>query len=145
MSPENQPMIDALCLTIIQWRQLGERRGFGFTQDALGHSLQRAPARPIQIGRMGDLPHEAAPLNNDPVNVSRAEQVGYPGMFIERILVDRRNDGLRPRAVFRRQTVFEITGDALQLKLLWTNWPLRPRPTLSNFVFAISKIPTRLR
>src|SRR3989442_2372029 len=120
MSPENQPMIDALCLTIIQWRQLGERRGFGFTQDALGHSLERARAWPIQIGRVGDLPHEAAPLNNDPVNVSRAEQVGYPGMFIERILVDRRDNLFGAGAVFRWHAVLEIAGERLEAKFFVT-------------------------
>ena len=69
------------------------------------------PARPVERGRMGDLAEHAAPFDDDAVNVARAEEVGDPRVFVERVFVDAGDDLFRTRAVFGRHTIFEVTGN----------------------------------
>ena len=56
---------------------------------------------------------QAAPFDDDAVNIARADEVGDPGLFDGGIFVDGGDDLFRARAVFGRDAVFEITGDGL--------------------------------
>jgi hypothetical protein len=82
MPAHHQPMIHPFGLVVIQRRQDGHGGRFGFIEDAFGHRLQRSPAWPVEIGSMGDLPQHAAPLDDDSINITGAEQVADPaGLF----------------------------------------------------------------
>ena len=70
LSPQNQPMLDAFGLRVVERWQVGDRRRFGFVQDALGHRLEGGPARPVERGGFADLPQQAAPFDDDAVDVA---------------------------------------------------------------------------
>ena len=74
-------MIHALGLVILQRWQIGERRRLGFTQNSLRHFLQRAPAGPVEVGRVRDLAQQTPPFDNHPVDVAHAEQVRHQVCF----------------------------------------------------------------
>jgi len=78
MPSQNEAMVDAFHLVIFERRQIGHRRGFGFVENAFGHGLQRAPARPFKIRSVRDLPQGAAPLDDHAINVTRADQIRDP-------------------------------------------------------------------
>src|SRR6267154_1464683 len=99
VSPQDEPVIYAPRLAVLQRRQVGHGGGGSFVEDAFRHRLQGAPARPIQVRRVGDLAKQAPPLDDHPVNVAWADQISYPTVFVQRVLVDRSHDLLRPSAV----------------------------------------------
>ena len=88
MPPQDQPVIGPFGLMIFQRRQRREGRRFRLMQNRFGHRLQGAPTRPVQLRRVRDLSEQAAPFDDDSVNVTRAEQFRHPAMFVERVLVD---------------------------------------------------------
>ena len=101
-------MVDPPGLMKIERRQIDESRRLRFVQEGSCHRLQFAPAGPVQLRGVGDPTQQAAPLNDDAVDVPRAKQVRDPAMFVQRILVDGSHDLLRSGAVFGRHAVFQI-------------------------------------
>ena len=75
-------MVDAFGLMILERRQLGHGRGLGFIKNSFGQGLQFAPAGPVQIGGVSNLPEKAAPFDNDSVDIARPEEVGDPSVFV---------------------------------------------------------------
>src|SRR5213593_1256550 len=70
MPAEDEAMLEALGLSVVERRQIGESGGLGLLEDAFGHCLQRGPAGPIECGGPGDLPEETAPFDDDPIDVA---------------------------------------------------------------------------
>src|SRR5438552_17845760 len=97
-------MIEPFGLVVFQRRQVSEGRGLGLVQNGLSHGLQGAPARPVQVRCMPNLPKQAAPFDDHPVYVAGPEQVAYPAVLVQGVLVDRRADLLGPSPVRRRDT-----------------------------------------
>ncbi len=56
----------------MQRGQISQGGGFGFVEDGFGHGLQGGPARPVQGRGMGDLAQQAAPFDDDTVDVPNA-------------------------------------------------------------------------
>src|SRR6266699_3187660 len=111
-------MIEPFGLVVFQRRQVSEGRGLGLVQNGLSHGLQGAPAWPVQVRCMPNLPKQAAPFDYHPVYVAGPEQVGDPAVLVQRVLVDRGNDLFGPSAVLRRHTIFEVAWNGLQAKFL---------------------------
>ena len=88
MPPEYQAVVHAASLVVFERGEVGQGRGFGLVEDGLGEALQGAPAGPFEVGGVGDLPEQAAPFDDDAVNVARAEEVGNPALLVQGILVD---------------------------------------------------------
>ena len=86
MPAQNQAVVHAAGLVVFERGQVGEGGGLGFVEDGFGQGLQGAPAWPVQVRGVCDLPQQAAPFDDDAVNVAGAEQVGDPGRFGERVL-----------------------------------------------------------
>ena len=86
MPPQDQAVVHAAGLVEIQGWKIGEGGGLGLVESGLGHRLQGPPARPFEVGRMGDLAEEAAPFNDHAVNVPGAERVGNPDLLGERVV-----------------------------------------------------------
>src|SRR5207248_9733501 len=102
---KNEPVLDAFGLRVIKRRKLGPGRGLRLVENTFSHCLQSAPARPIQLRRMGNLAEDAAPFNNDAVDVSSAEQLGDPCAFAERIFVNGGDDLFGAGTVLGRHSV----------------------------------------
>ena len=81
-------MLDPFGLRVIERRQLGQGRGLGFVKDAFGHSLQSSPARPIELRCVRNLAKDAAPFDDDAIDIAGSEQFGNPCRFAERVFVD---------------------------------------------------------
>jgi hypothetical protein len=113
MAAEDEAVVYAFGLGIVERRQRGEGGGFGFVENRFGEGLQFVPAGPRERGGVRDLAEKAAPLDDDAINIAAAEEVGDPEVFVQRIFVDGRDDLFRARAVFRRHTVFQISGNGL--------------------------------
>ena len=113
MPAKNQTVIDAFGLGVFERREVGEGGGFGFVEDGAGAGLEFRPARPIEFGGVRDLAEQAAPFDDDAVDVARADEVVDVGVFGEGIFVDGGDDFLRARAVFRGDAVFEVAGNGL--------------------------------
>ncbi len=113
MSSEDEAVVDAFGLVVLQGREVGEGGGVGFVQDGFGEGLEGAPAGPFEVGGVGDLAQQAAPFDDDAVDVAGADEVGDPGVFAERVLVDGGNDLFGAGAVFGRDAVFEVAGNGL--------------------------------
>ena len=75
--------------------------------------LKFAPAWPVQFRRVRNLPQQAAPFDDDAVNVAGADEVVDPGVFGEWVFVDRGDYLLGSGTVFGRHTVFQIAGNGL--------------------------------
>lgn len=73
MPPQNQPVVNAFGLMKFQRRQIVERWRFRFVQDGLRHRFKRTPARSVEVRRVRNLPQQAAPFDDDAVNVARAD------------------------------------------------------------------------
>jgi len=112
--PENQAMVNAFGLVVFQRRKFGHGGGLGFVENRFGRGFQGAPTGPIEVGRVRDSAEQAAPFDDDAINVAGAEQIGDPAMFVQRILVHRGDDLFSPRAVFRRNAIFQIAGNRLK-------------------------------
>src|SRR5262245_23708008 len=68
----------------------------------------------FKVWGVADLPKGAAPLDDDPVDVTWSQQVGNPLVFGRRIFVQGGHDSLGTRAVFRGHAVLQIAGNALK-------------------------------
>ncbi|MDB6016090.1 MAG: hypothetical protein JWR19_579 [Pedosphaera sp.] len=123
-------MVHAFGLVILQGRQRGEGGGFGFAQDGFGDGLEFAPAGPFQVGRVGDLAQQAAPFDDDAVDVAGAHEVGDPSVFVQRVFVDGGDNLFGARAIFGRHAVFQIAGDGLLAELLMAGEGETARPTV---------------
>ena len=130
MPPQNKPVIHAFGLVIFQRRQVGQGGGFGFVQDGFGHGLEFAPARPLEIGRVGNLAQKTPPFDDDAVDVARAQKIGDPGVFAQGIFMDGGNDLFRARAIFGRHAVFQIAGDGLLAEYLMAGNGQPPAPAI---------------
>ena len=92
MPSKNEPVLDPFGLRVIKRRKLGQGRGLRLVENAFGHGLQSTPAGTIELWGVRDLAKDAAPFDNDAVDVSSAEQLGDPCAFAERVFVNGRND-----------------------------------------------------
>jgi len=70
---------------------------------------------------MSHLSEQASPFNDNPVNVSWPQHIGDPSLFFSLILVNGSHHLFGPRAVFWRNSIFQITGDGLKAIALVTN------------------------
>ncbi len=67
---------------------------------------------------MANLPQQAAPFNDYPVDVAGTKQISDPGVLVHGILVDRDDYLFGTGTVLGRDTVFEIARHRLQAVFL---------------------------
>ena len=75
MAAEDEAVVDAFGLGVFERREVGEGGGFGFVEDGASAGLEFRPAGPIEFGGVGDLAQEAAPFDDDAVDVARTDEV----------------------------------------------------------------------
>ena len=82
MSAQDQSVVHTPRLVVVEGRQVGHGGGFGFVEDGFGHGLERSPAGPFEVRSVGDLAQEAAPFDDDAVDVAGPQQVTDPTSFV---------------------------------------------------------------
>src|SRR5207249_6537857 len=92
--------------------------------------LQGLPAGPGQGGSIANLAQQAAPFDDDAVDVADAQQIGNPCAFAERVFVDGGDDLFGTGAVARWHAVFEIAGNGLDSENLITGHGETPSPAI---------------
>src|SRR6185369_17876458 len=107
VQPKNEPMVHSFGLMVLERREVRQGGGLGLVKHFFRQTLKFLPSRPIQIRSVRDLAQQTPPFTDHPVDIPRPQQVGDPGMLTERLLVDRGNDSLSSRPVFRRHAVFK--------------------------------------
>lgn len=106
-------MIDAFGLGVVERWQVGAGRGVGFLQHLARELLQAGPSIPVHSRCMGDLPQQASPFNDHPVDVASPQEFIDPGLFRLGILVHRRHNHFGSGSVFQGESVFQIPGKRL--------------------------------
>src|SRR5438128_2273983 len=77
---------------------------------------------------MRDLTEQAAPLDDQAIDVAGADQVADPTVLVERVFMDARDDLLGTRPVTRGDAVLQVAGNGLQTVTLLAGprQPARP-------------------
>src|SRR2546422_1873672 len=121
MPPEDQTMLNPPGLSVIERRQVRDRRRLSFVQDPLGHRLKRGPARPVEGRGSGDLSQQTPPFDDDPIDVAGAEEFRDPSALVRRTLVNAGDDLFRSTSITGRHAVLQVTRDGLKPKVLMTD------------------------
>ena len=81
MPAQDQTMVHAFGLGIIERWQVGECGRGGVVENGFGEVLQGCPARPFERWGMGDLTQQAAPFDDHAINVAHPDDVVDPAVF----------------------------------------------------------------
>ena len=110
MSPQYEAVIRSLSLAIFQRWQISERGTFSFVKHFPCASAQSFPAVIFQLRGMMNAPKQAAPFDEQAVDVAFLRDGSYPVLLASRVPMNVGYHGVSAEAVFGWGASIKITG-----------------------------------